>query len=90
MMSGGNFHGEYPSKVFDYMCIAMNEIGSISDRRIERLINPILSNLPAFLVKSKGVNSGFMIPQVTAAALASENKTLSHPASIDTRTTSAN
>jgi histidine ammonia-lyase len=62
MMSGGNFHGEYSSKVFDYMCIALSEIGSISDRRIERLVNPILSHLPEFLVKSKGLNSGYMIP----------------------------
>lgn len=90
MLSGGNFHGEYSSKVLDYLTIAIHEIGSISERRIERLVNPTLSNLPDFLVKDGGLNSGFMMIHCTAASLVSENKTLCHPASVDTITTSAN
>ena len=74
----------------DFLAISMAEIGSISERRIERLVNPILSYLPDFLVKEGGLNNGFMIPHCTAAALVSENKTLSHPGSVDTITTSAN
>lgn len=89
-MSGGNFHGEYSSKSLDFLAISVHEIGSISERRLERLVNPNLSYLPDFLVKEGGLNNGFMIPHCTAAALVSENKTLSHPGSVDTITTSAN
>jgi len=89
VISGGNFHGEYPAKALDFLAIAVIEISNISERRIERLVNPQLSGLPAFLVKNGGLNSGFMIAHCTAAALASENKTLSHPASADTISTSA-
>ncbi len=90
MISGGNFHGEYPSKALDYLSIGLAEIGSISERRIERLVNPTLSHLQDFLVKNGGLNNGYMIAHCTAASLVSENKTYSHPASIDTITTSAN
>jgi histidine ammonia-lyase len=83
IISGGNFHGEYPAKALDYLCIAIHEISNISERRIERLVNPTLSSLPAFLVQMGGLNSGFMIAHCTAAALVSENKGLCHPASID-------
>ena len=89
VISGGNFHGEYPSKALDFLAIAVGEISNISERRIERLVNPQLSGLPAFLVKNGGLNSGFMIAHCTAAALTSENKTLSHPASSDSISTSA-
>jgi len=90
MISGGNFHGEYPAKVLDYLAIAVSELGSISERRIEKMINPSLSNgLPAFLTTNGGLNSGFMIPHCTAAALVSENKVLVHPASTDSLSTSA-
>jgi len=75
----------------DYLAIAMSEIANVSERRTERLVNPQLSNgLNAFLVKNGGLNSGFMIPQYAAAALVSENKVLSHPASVDSITSSAN
>jgi histidine ammonia-lyase len=90
IMSGGNFHGEYPAKALDYLAIAVHELSNISERRIERLVNPALSELPAFLTPNGGLNSGFMIAQVTAAALVSENKTLCHPASVDSIPTSAN
>ena len=89
IISGGNFHGEYPAKVLDYLAIAIHELGNMSERRIERLNNPDLSNLPAFLVEQGGLNSGFMIPHCTAAALVSENKVLCHPSSIDSLSTSA-
>eukprot|EP00335_Anophryoides_haemophila_P000055 CAMPEP_0204821426 /NCGR_PEP_ID=MMETSP1018-20131115/18220_1 /ASSEMBLY_ACC=CAM_ASM_000518 /TAXON_ID=46462 /ORGANISM="Anophryoides haemophila, Strain AH6" /LENGTH=123 /DNA_ID=CAMNT_0051930987 /DNA_START=413 /DNA_END=784 /DNA_ORIENTATION=+ len=89
-MSGGNFHGEYSSKVLDFLAIAVHELGSISERRVERLVNPNLSYLPDFLVNEGGLNNGFMIAHCTAAALVSENKTLCHPGSVDTITTSAN
>jgi len=84
-LCGGNFHGEYPAKAADYLAIAISELGLISERRIERLVNSHLGGLPSFLVpKDKsGLNSGFMIVQYTAAALASENKSLCHPASAD-------
>ncbi|XP_044539576.1 histidine ammonia-lyase-like [Gracilinanus agilis] len=68
-ISGGNFHGEYPAKALDYLAIAVHELASISERRIERLCNPSLSELPAFLVAEGGLNSGFMIAHCTAAAL---------------------
>jgi len=89
IISGGNFHGEYPAKALDFLTISMSEIANISERRIERLCNPSLSGLPAFLVADGGFNSGFMIAHCTAAALASENKVLSHPSSVDTISTSA-
>jgi len=89
ILSGGNFHGEYPSKSLDYLTIGIHEIAAISERRIERLVNPVLSGLPAFLVNKGGLNSGFMIAHCTAASLVSENKTLCHPASVDSLSTSA-
>lgn len=88
-ISGGNFHGEYPAKALDFLSIAVHELASISERRIERLCNPSLSELPAFLVNEGGLNSGFMIAHCTAAALVSENKVLCHPSSVDSLSTSA-
>ncbi|XP_076578951.1 histidine ammonia-lyase-like [Chaetodon auriga] len=88
-ISGGNFHGEYPAKALDYLAIGVHELASISERRIERLVNPTLSELPAFLVQDGGPNCGFMIAHCTAAALVSENKTLCHPSSVDSLSTSA-
>jgi histidine ammonia-lyase len=87
---GGNFHGQPLALAADYLCMAVSELASISERRIERLVNPQLSGLPAFLVNDSGLNSGFMIAQYTAAALVSENKVLSHPACVDSIPTSAN
>ncbi|KAJ8050403.1 Histidine ammonia-lyase [Holothuria leucospilota] len=89
IVSAGNFHGEYPAKVLDYLAIGVHELANISERRTERLINPSLGGLPAFLVKEGGLNSGFMIAHCTAAALVSENKVLTHPASVDSLPTSA-
>ncbi|MBU6153609.1 MAG: histidine ammonia-lyase [Bdellovibrionales bacterium] len=89
ILSGGNFHGQYLALAMDFLAIAMAEIGSISEQRIEKLINPAISELPAFLMKKSGINSGFMIVQVAAASIVSENKTLCHPASVDTIPTSA-
>jgi histidine ammonia-lyase len=89
VISGGNFHGEYPAKFLDYLTIGVHELASISERRIERLINPTLSGLPAFLVQAGGLNSGFMIAHCTAASLVSENKCLCMPASVDSIPTSA-
>lgn len=89
VISGGNFHGEYPAKALDYLSIAVHEFGNISERRIERLVNPSLSSLPPFLVKNGGLNSGFMIAHCTAASLVSENKVLCHPSSVDSISTSA-
>ncbi len=89
ILSGGNFHGEYPAKVLDYLAIAVHELSNVSERRIERLVNPQLSGLPAFLVPRGGLNSGFMIAHCAAAALVSENKSLCHPASVDSISTSA-
>eukprot|EP00937_MAST-01D_sp_MAST-1D-sp2_P007564 g7564.t1 len=88
IISGGNFHGEYPAKVLDYLAIGVAELASISERRIERLVNPSLSGLPAFLVANGGLHSGFMIAHCTAAAAVSENKVLSHPSSVDSISTS--
>ncbi|XP_061523518.1 histidine ammonia-lyase-like isoform X2 [Phycodurus eques] len=88
-LSCGNFHGEYPAKALDYLAIGVHELASFSERRIERLVNPALSELPAFLVKDGGLNSGFMIAHCTAAALVSESKALCHPASVDSLSTSA-
>ena len=90
IVSGGNFHAEPVAMVADYLAIAIAEIGSLSERRIALLIDSHLSELPAFLVAGSGLNSGFMMAQVTAAALVSENKTLAHPASVDSIPTSAN
>eukprot|EP00092_Neocalanus_flemingeri_P003503 GFUD01003757.1.p1 GENE.GFUD01003757.1~~GFUD01003757.1.p1 ORF type:complete len:676 (-),score=161.97 GFUD01003757.1:197-2224(-) len=88
-ISAGNFHGEYPAKSLDYLSIGVHELASMSERRIERLCNPAYSELPAFLVQDGGLNSGFMIAHCTAASLVSENKTLCHPASVDSLSTSA-
>ncbi|KAM6960491.1 histidine ammonia-lyase [Aplochiton taeniatus] len=88
-ISGGNFHGEYPAKALDFLAIGIHELASISERRIERLCNPSLSELPAFLVNEGGLNSGFMIAHCTAASLVSENKVLCHPSSVDSLSTSA-
>lgn len=90
ILLGGNFHGQPLALAADNLSMAMAELGNISERRIERLVNPQLSGLPAFLVEDTGLNSGFMIAQYTAAALVSENKTLAHPASVDSIPTSAN
>ncbi|XP_077195223.1 histidine ammonia-lyase isoform X1 [Paroedura picta] len=88
-ISGGNFHGEYPAKALDYLAIGVHELAAISERRIERLCNPSLSELPPFLVTEGGLNSGFMIAHCTAASLVSENKALCHPSSVDSLSTSA-
>jgi histidine ammonia-lyase len=90
IISGGNFHAEPVAMVADNLALAIAEIGSLSERRMALLIDSALSQLPPFLVNNGGVNSGFMIAQVTAAALASENKSLAHPASVDSIPTSAN
>ncbi len=90
IMSGGNFHAEPVALAADYLALAIAEIGALSERRIALLIDENLSGLPAFLVKDGGLNSGFMMAQVTAAALASENKSHAHPASVDSLPTSAN
>lgn len=89
IISGGNFHGQPVALAMDFLAIAMSEIGSISERRIEKLTNPAMSGLPAFVTRDSGVNSGYMIPHVVAAALVSENKGLCHPASVDSIPTSA-
>ncbi|MEP7336125.1 MAG: histidine ammonia-lyase [Acidobacteriota bacterium] len=90
VISGGNFHGEPVSLAFDYAAIAIADLATISERRVERLVNPSLSGLPAFLSPHPGTNSGMMIAQVTAAALIAENNVLAHPASVFTLPTSAN
>ncbi|CAN7579782.1 histidine ammonia-lyase [Pseudoduganella sp. LjRoot289] len=90
VVSGGNFHAEPVAFAADTLALAIAEIGSIAERRIALLIDATLSGLPPFLVRDPGVNSGFMIAHVTAAALASENKSLAHPGSVDTIPTSAN
>jgi histidine ammonia-lyase len=90
VVSGGNFHAEPVAFAADTIALALCEIGSLAERRIAMLVDPALSGLPAFLTPNPGLNSGFMIPQVTAAALVSENKQLSHPASVDSIPTSAN
>jgi len=87
---GGNFHGQPVALALDFLAIGVSELANISERRIERLVNPQLSGLPAFLIQEGGLNSGFMIAQYTAAALVSENKVLAHPASVDSIPTSAN
>jgi histidine ammonia-lyase len=90
VLSGGNFHAEPVALAADYLALAIAEIGSLAERRIALLIDSHLSGLPAFLVKEGGLNSGFMMAQVTAAALTSENKSYAHPASVDSIPTSAN
>lgn len=90
VISGGNFHAEPVAFAADMIAIALCEIGSIAERRIAMLVDPTLSGLPAFLTPKPGLNSGFMIPQVTAAALVSENKQRAYPASVDSIPTSAN
>jgi histidine ammonia-lyase len=89
-LSGGNFHAEPVAFAADMIALAICEIGSIAERRIAMLVDPALSGLPAFLTPQPGLNSGFMIPQVTAAALVSENKQRAYPASVDSIPTSAN
>jgi len=89
-LSGGNFHAEPVALAADMLALAICEIGSLAERRIAMLVDPALSRLPAFLTPKPGLNSGFMIPQVTAAALTSENKQRAAPASIDSIPTSAN
>lgn len=88
-ISGGNFHGQPMALSFDFLKIAESELANVSERRIERLVNPAYSGLPAFLTTRGGVCSGFMIVQYSAAALVSENKVLAHPASVDSIPSSA-
>ncbi len=90
VLSGGNFHGQPVAQAMDFLAIAVAELGSIAERRIERLVNPSLSGLPPFLTSEGGLNSGMMIAQYTAASLVSENKGLCHPASVDSIPSSAN
>lgn len=91
VLSGGNFHGQPMALPFDFLGIALAEMANISERRLERLVNPSLNNgLPAFLVENGGLNSGFMIVQYSVASLVSENKVLAHPASVDSIPSSAN
>lgn len=90
VISGGNFHGQPLATALDLMALVLTQLGGISERRIDRMVNPLTSDLPPFLTKSAGLESGFMLAQVTAAALASENKVLAHPASADSIPTSGN
>jgi histidine ammonia-lyase len=90
VISGGNFHGEPVALVLDYAAIAVADLGTISERRVERLVNPDLSGLPAFLAPDPGMNSGMMIAQIAAASLIAENNVLAHPASVANLPTSAN
>jgi histidine ammonia-lyase len=90
VLSGGNFHGQPLALALDFLAIAVSELANISERRIEQLVNPALSDLEPFLVKNPGLNSGLMIAQYTAASLVSENKILSSPASVDSIPSSAN
>ncbi len=90
ILSGGNFHGQPVAQALDLLAIALADLASISERRIERLVNPDLSDLPPFLTGDPGVNSGMMLAQITAAALVSESKILAHPASVDSIPTGAN
>lgn len=88
VISGGNFHGEALALCMDYLAMGLSEVANISERRVEKMMNPTFSDLPPFLVKESGLNSGLMIAHVTMAALASENKYLCHPASVDSIPTS--
>jgi histidine ammonia-lyase len=90
IVSGGNFHAEPVALAADALAVAIAEIGAIAERRVAMLVDTVESRLPAFLTPEPGLNSGFMIVHVTAAALASENKSLAHPASVDSLPTSAN
>jgi histidine ammonia-lyase len=90
IVSGGNFHGAPVAIAGDVIVLGLAQLATISERRSDRLVNPALSELPAFLTAESGLQSGYMLAQVTAAALASEIKTLAHPASVDTIPTSAN
>jgi histidine ammonia-lyase len=90
VLSGGNFHAEPVAFAADHLALSIAEIGALSERRVALLVDPHMSGLPAFLVEASGLNSGFMMVQIVAAALASENKTLAHPASVDSLPTSAN
>jgi histidine ammonia-lyase len=91
ILSGGNFHGEPLAFALDFLAIALSALAGISERRLERLVNPSLNEgLPPFLAPGAGLNSGFMMPQIVAAAVVSENKVWSHPASVDSITTSGN
>jgi histidine ammonia-lyase len=90
VISGGNFHGQPVATALDLMAIALTQLGGISERRIDRMVNPLTSELPPFLAGKPGLESGLMMAQVTAAALASENKVLAHPASVDSIPTSGN
>lgn len=90
VLTGGNFHGQPVATALDLMAIALTQLGGISERRIDRMVNPLTSELPPFLAGSPGIESGLMLAQVTAAALASENKVLAHPASVDSIPTSGN
>lgn len=90
VISGGNFHGQPVALAMDFLGIAISEVANVAERRIERLVNYQLNDLPAFLTKNGGLNSGFMIAQYSAAALVSENKVLAHPASVDSIPSSAN
>ena len=87
--AAGNFHGQVVGMAVDFLCIAMSEVANLSERHTNRMMNPTLSGLPDFLVEGKGLNSGLMVAQYTAAALVSENKVLSHPASVDSISVSA-
>ncbi len=87
--AAGNFHGQNIGMAADFLCIAMSEVANLSERHTNRMLNPVLSGLPDFLVEGKGLNSGLMVAQYTAAALVSENKVLSHPASVDSISVSA-
>ena len=89
IVSGGNFHGQPVSLALDVLAIACTQLSAISERRVEQLVNPALSGLPPFLAKNSGLNSGFMIAQVTSAALVAESRVLSHPASVDSIPSSA-
>ncbi len=91
VISGGNFHGQPVAFALDFLGIALSALAGISERRLERMVNPALNEgLPPFLAPGAGLNSGFMMPQVVAASLVSENKVLAHPASVDSITTSGN
>jgi histidine ammonia-lyase len=89
IVSGGNFHGQPVSLALDVLAIAASHLATISERRVEQLVNPSLSGLPPFLARNPGLDSGYMIAQVTSAALVSENKVLAHPASVDSIPSSA-
>jgi histidine ammonia-lyase len=88
-LAGGNFHGQALGMAIDFLCIAMSEVANLSERHTNRLLNPVLSGLPDFLVEGRGINSGLMVAQYTAAALVSENKIFSHPSTVDSISVSA-